>query len=115
MSKTKSLLRLEAEKCRAVPMARGTAEVILGRMNGMLRARPFFAVCDDKRYICLNPEVGEYYPHSHCQPSNDQHEVIIWFPISRAPKLFAKHASLSCEIAKLSWGLRTLGGGENSS
>ena len=54
MSKTKSLLRLEAEKCRAVPMARGTAEVILGRMNGMLRARPFFAVCDDKRYICLN-------------------------------------------------------------
>jgi len=54
MSKTKSLLRLEAEKCRAVPMARGTAEVILGRMNGMLRDRPFFAVCDDKRYICLN-------------------------------------------------------------
>ena len=54
MSKTKSLLRLEAEKCRAVPIARGTAEEILGRMNGMLRARPFFAVCDDKRYICLN-------------------------------------------------------------
>lgn len=47
------------------------------------------------------PEVGEYHPHSHCQPSNDQHEVIIWFPISRAPRLFAKHASLSSKIAEL--------------
>lgn len=31
------------------------------------------------------PVVGEY-PHSHCQPSNDQHQVIIWFP-SPEPQL----------------------------
>ena len=54
MSETKSLLRLEAENCRPVPMARGTAKVILDRMNGMLRDRSFFEVCDDWRYTRLN-------------------------------------------------------------
>ena len=52
----KSILEIEAEKCRSVPTARGKAEGILSRMNGMLQ-RPFFEVCADKRYDKLNDEL----------------------------------------------------------
>ena len=56
MKTNKSAIEIESEKCRSVPTARGKAEEILAQMNGMLQ-RPFFEVCDDKRYDKLNDEL----------------------------------------------------------
>ena len=54
MSTNKSPLKLEAEKCKSVPTARGQAEAILVRMNDMLRDRSFFDVHVEKKFIQLN-------------------------------------------------------------
>ena len=54
MATNKSLLKLEAEKCKSVATARGQAEAILAEMNDMLRDRPFFEVYDGKRFDRLN-------------------------------------------------------------
>ena len=54
MSTTKSLLKLEAVKCKSVPTAREKAESILARMNDMLRDRPFFEVHVEKKFNQLN-------------------------------------------------------------
>ncbi len=50
----KSVMELEAEKCKGVPMAREKAKSILAEMNDMLRDRSFFEVCDEKRFAQLN-------------------------------------------------------------
>ena len=54
MEKTKSPLKLEAEKCKSVPTAREQAEAILARMNDMLRERPFFKVHVETKFDQLN-------------------------------------------------------------
>ncbi len=54
MSTTKSLLKLEVEKCKSVPTAREKAESILARMNDMLRDRPFFEVHVENKFNQLN-------------------------------------------------------------
>ena len=54
MSTNKSLLKLEAEKCKSVPTAREQAEAILARMNDMLRVRSFFDVHVEKKFNQLN-------------------------------------------------------------
>ena len=53
MYTTKSVMQIEAEKCKGVPTAREKAEAILAEMNDMLRARSFFEVHDEKRYNLL--------------------------------------------------------------
>ena len=50
----KSVIQLEAEKCKGVPTLREKAEVILAEMNDMLRDRPFFEVHVEKRFDRLN-------------------------------------------------------------
>ena len=57
MSTNQSPLKREAEKCRSVPTAREKAEVILGRMNDMLRKRPFFEIHVEKRFDQLNEKL----------------------------------------------------------
>ena len=54
MSTNQSPLKLEAEKCKSVPTARGQAEAILARMNDMLRERSFFEVHVEKKFNQLN-------------------------------------------------------------
>ena len=54
MSITQSLMKLEAEKCKSVPTARGQAEAILAQMNDMLRERSFFEVHVEKKFTQLN-------------------------------------------------------------
>ena len=54
MEKTKSPLKLEAEKCKSVPTAREKAEKVLARMNDMLRDRSFFDVHVEKKFNQLN-------------------------------------------------------------
>ena len=54
MSTNKSLLKLEAEKCKSVPTARDQAAAILARMNDMLRVRSFFEVHVEKKFNQLN-------------------------------------------------------------
>ena len=54
MSTNKSLLKLEAEKCKSVATARGQAEAILARMNDMLRERSFFEIHVEKKFNRLN-------------------------------------------------------------
>ena len=54
MSTNKSLMKLEAEKCKSVPTAREQAEAILARMNDMLRDRSFFDVHVEKKFTQLN-------------------------------------------------------------
>ena len=46
----KSVMEIEAEKCKGVPTVREKAEAILAEMNDMLRDRPFFEVYDGKRF-----------------------------------------------------------------
>ena len=50
----KSVIEIEAEKCKGVPTVREKAEAILAEMNGMLRSRPFFEVHVEKRFDRLN-------------------------------------------------------------
>ena len=50
----KSVMEIEAEKCKGVPTVRETAEAILAEMNDMLRDRPFFKVYVEKRFDRLN-------------------------------------------------------------
>ncbi len=64
MSTNKSLLNLEAEKCKSVPTAREQAEAILARMNDMLRVRSFFEVHVEKKLIRTELSVSEY-PGKH--------------------------------------------------
>ena len=59
MHTNKSVMELEVEKCKGVPTAREKAEAILAQMNGMLRDRPFFQVCDDKRFDQLNERLHD--------------------------------------------------------
>ena len=54
MEKAKSILELEAEKCKSVPTAREKAEAILARMNNMLRDRSFFDIHVEKPFDRLN-------------------------------------------------------------
>ena len=54
MEKTKSPLKLEAEKWKSVPTAREKAEKVLARMNNMLRDRSFFDVHIEKPFDRLN-------------------------------------------------------------
>ena len=50
----KSVMEIEAEKCKGVPTVREKAEAILAEMNDMLRDRPFFEVHVEKRFDRLN-------------------------------------------------------------
>lgn len=50
----KSVIEIEAEKCKGVPTGREKAEAILAEMNDMLRDRPFFEVHVEKRFDRLN-------------------------------------------------------------
>ena len=50
----KSVMEIEAEKCKGVPTGREKAEAILAEMNDMLRDRPFFEVHVEKRFDRLN-------------------------------------------------------------
>ncbi len=50
----KSVMEIEAEKCKGVPTGREKAEAILAEMNDMLRGRPFFEVHVEKRFDRLN-------------------------------------------------------------
>ena len=50
----KSVMQIEAEKCKGVPTVREKAEAILAEMNDMLRDRPFFKVHVEKRFNRLN-------------------------------------------------------------
>ena len=50
----KSLMELEAEKCKGVPTAREKAEAILAEMNDMLHERPFFEAHGEKWFDRLN-------------------------------------------------------------
>lgn len=54
MHMKKSVMEIEAEKCKGVPTARGKAEAILAEMNDMLRDRSFFEVHVEKRFNRLN-------------------------------------------------------------
>ena len=53
MHMKKSVMEIEAEKCKGVSTAREKAEAILAKMNDMLRARSFFEVHDEKRFSLL--------------------------------------------------------------
>ena len=50
----KSVIEIEAEKCKGVPTVWEKAEAILAEMNDMLRDRPFFEVHVEKRFDRLN-------------------------------------------------------------
>ena len=50
----KSVMELEAEKCKGVPTVREKAEAILAEMNDMLRDRSFFEIHVEKRFTRLN-------------------------------------------------------------
>ena len=54
MHMKKSVMEIEAEKCKGVSTAREKAEAILAEMNDMLRDRPFFEVHVEKRFDRLN-------------------------------------------------------------
>ena len=54
MYTAKSVMQIEAEKCKGVPTAREMAEAILAEMNDMLRERPFFKVHIEKKFDRLN-------------------------------------------------------------
>ena len=52
-------VKLEAENCKGAPTARDKAAALLAQMNGMLRDRPFFQVCDNKQFDQLNERLHD--------------------------------------------------------
>lgn len=59
MYTTKSIMEIEAEKCKSIPTARAKAESILARMNDMLRDRSFFDVHVEKQFDRMNESLHD--------------------------------------------------------
>ncbi len=53
----KSVMEIEAEKCKGVPTGREKAEAILAEMNDMARDRNITKLVGDKRFVRLKAEL----------------------------------------------------------